>query len=144
MEPLVSLTIQNNQSVFKPGEELNCEYQIDAIAERRIQSIETSVMWYSVGKGDEDLGVHFFERRVASDHPESDLRELHRFKTLCPPSPLSYEGDILKIRWCIRVRVFQKSGKEVLFELPFRIGATKSHSSSEVTSSVRRIEAEKR
>ena len=66
MEPLVSLTIQNNQSVFKPGEELNCEYQIDAIDERRIQSIETSVMWYSVGKGDEDLGVHFFERRVAS------------------------------------------------------------------------------
>lgn len=144
MEPLVSLTIQNNQSVFKPGEELNCEYQIDAIAERRIQSIETSVMWYSVGKGDEDLGVHFFERRVASDHPESDLRELHRFKTLCPPSPLSYEGNILKIRWCIRVRVFQKSGKEVLFELPFRIGATKGHSSSEVTSSVRPIEAEKR
>jgi hypothetical protein len=132
MEPLVSLTLRHNQSTFRPGDDLDCEYQIDAIGERQIQSIEASVMWYTLGKGDEDLGVHYFERRVANDFPDIDLRELHRFKTTCPASPLSYEGEIVKIRWCIRVRVFPKSGKEILFELPFRIGQVPSRGSSAV------------
>jgi hypothetical protein len=134
MEPLVSLTLRHNQSVFLPGDELDCEYQIDAIGERQIQSIENSVMWYTVGKGDEDLGVHHFERRVANDFPDMDLRELHRFKTTCPASPLSYEGEIVKIRWCIRVRVFRKSGKEILFELPFQIGRVPARGAAAATS----------
>lgn len=137
MEPLVSLTLRHNQSAFYPGDELDCEYQIDAIGERQIQSIETSVMWYTVGKGDEDLGVHYFERRVANEFPDMDLRELHRFKTTCPASPLSYDGAIVKIRWCIRVRVFPKNGKEVLFELPFQIGQVPARGSVSASSSER-------
>ena len=126
MEPLVSLTIRNKKPYFEPGDELDCEYQIDAIGPNSIVAIETSILWYTEGKGDEDLGVHYFERRTPNDEPHKDLRELHRFQTTCPASPLSYNGELLTICWCIRVRVFPKQGEEILFELPFVLGQQSS------------------
>lgn len=122
MEPLISLTIRNPKPFFLPGEDLLCEYQIDAIGENEIIAVEASVLWYSEGKGDEDLGLHFFERRLPGDAIEGDLRELRRFQTRCPNSPLSYDGDLVKIRWCVRVRVFLPRAKEIFFELPFKLG----------------------
>lgn len=122
MEPLVSLTIRNPKPFFQPGEELLCEYQIDAIGENEIASVEASVLWYTEGKGEEDLGLHYFERRLPGDREGTDLRELKRFQTRVPNSPLSYDGELFKIRWCVRVRVFLPKGKEIFFELPFRLG----------------------
>jgi hypothetical protein len=109
--------------MFYPGEELECECQIDAVEPREIQAIETSVLWYTEGKGDEDLGVHYFERRVPGDAEGGDLRPLHRFKTVLPGSPLSYPGQIVKVRWCARVRLFLRKGKELFFEQPFELGS---------------------
>lgn len=122
MEPLISLTIRNPKPFFRPGEDLLCEYQIDAIGENEIVAVEASVLWYTEGKGDEDLGLHYFERRLPGEATDSDLRELSRFETRCPNSPLSYEGELIKIRWCVRVRVFLPKGQEIFFELPFRLG----------------------
>ena len=51
-----------------------------------------------------------------------DLRRPGRFSTTLPASPLSYDGVIVKIRWCVRVRVFPRQGKEVVGELPFVLG----------------------
>jgi hypothetical protein len=80
------------------------------------------VLWYTEGKGDEDLAVHFFERRTPADTDDGDLRPLHRFHTILPNSPLSYAGSMIKIRWCARVRLFLKRGKELFFEQPFVLG----------------------
>ncbi|HAN96857.1 MAG TPA: hypothetical protein DCQ98_05225 [Planctomycetaceae bacterium] len=128
MDPLISLTIRNRKAWFAPGEELDCEYQIDRIGPRSIAAVEASVLWSTFGKGDADMGVHYFERRVPEDLPDGDLRELHRFRTRCPDGPLSYEGELLSIRWCVRVRVFPLRGKETSFDLPFRLGQIASPS----------------
>jgi hypothetical protein len=119
MEPLISLQLHDAHGVYHPGDEIVCEYQIDAVNPVDIQAVEASVLWYTEGKGDEDLSVHFFERRVPGDAAYGDLRRLHRFRTLLPNSPLSYSGQIVKIRWCARVRLFLRRGKEVFFEQPF-------------------------
>jgi hypothetical protein len=50
------------------------------------------------------------------------LTELRKFSVALPASPLSYEGILIKLRWCVRVRVFLKSGKNYFAELPFRLG----------------------
>ena len=123
MEPLISLQILNPERTLVPGDVLHCESQIDAVEVDEILAIESSVLWYTEGKGDEDLGVHFFERRVPADADEGDLRRLHQFKTVLPNSPLSYVGAIVKIRWCARVRLFLRRGKELFFEQPFQLGA---------------------
>lgn len=112
IEPLISIQLFAHKPAYRPGSLLRCDYQIDAVEARAIQAVEASVIWYTDGKGDEDMGVHYFERRVPADAAENDLRQLRSFAVELPNTPLSYEGEILQIRWCVRVRVFIKGGKE--------------------------------
>ena len=127
MEPLLSLTLREPRRAYQPGEELEWEYQIDAVEADRIQAVESSVLWYAEGKGDEDMAVHYFERRVPADDPEGDLRPMRRVRVTLPNSPLSYPGALFSIRWCVRVRVFYSRGKErnrmVSIDHPFQLGA---------------------
>jgi hypothetical protein len=110
--------------VFHPGDLLRCEYQIDAVQPAEIQAVEVSVLWITEGKGDEDLGVHYFERTTPSDSVDGDLRQLHCLQTHLPRSPLTYNGFLVKIRWCVRVRLFWGRGKQMhvdrLFQLTSR------------------------
>jgi hypothetical protein len=122
MEPLISIRQSSPRRVYAPGEVLACEYQIDAVEAEQITSVEASVLWYTEGKGDEDMGVHFFERRTPEDDEQRDLRRMHRFETEMPLSPLSYSGVIVKIRWCIRIRVYLRRGKSQLAEQPVQLG----------------------
>lgn len=121
MEPVIHVRLDDRRSSYAPGDILRCTYDIEASA-RSITAIETSVLWSTQGKGDEDLGVHFFERRTAEEGTRSDLRGRHMFSTRCPESPLSYDGFLVKVRWWIRIRVFSQRGKEGLAELSFRLG----------------------
>jgi hypothetical protein len=123
MEPLLSIQLYRQPAIYRPGDSMRCDYQIDAVEAEAIHAVEASVLWYTEGKGDEDMAVHYFERRVPHDAEESDLRPLHIFQTVLPNSPLSYTGQILQVRWCIRLRLFLKSGKEYCTERPFVLTA---------------------
>jgi hypothetical protein len=122
-EPLLSLCLAGTRREFAAGDELVCEYQIDAIEAGEIQAVEASVLWYTEGKGEEDMGVHFFERRLPADADEGDLRPMRRIRTRLPNSPLSYAGAILSIRWCVRLRLFARRGREFVLEEPFTLGS---------------------
>ena len=50
---------------FVPGTSLSGEYRMDGVDSRNLQAVEVSVLWYSEGKGDEDLAVHEFWRKDA-------------------------------------------------------------------------------
>jgi hypothetical protein len=121
--PLISIKIEHRQTPHAPTELLEGEYQIDAVEPQEVRAVELSVLWYTEGKGDEDLGVHHFERRSSEDGEEhANLTELRKFSVSLPASPLSYEGVLVKLRWRVRVRVFLKSGRDYFAELPFRMG----------------------
>lgn len=122
-EPLLSLCIVGPKRQFAAGDELICEYQIDAVDPGEIQAVEASVLWHTEGKGEDDLGVHFFERRLPSDADGGDLRPMRRLRTRLPNSPLSYVGAILNIQWCVRLRLFLRRGREYLVEQPFTVGS---------------------
>lgn len=120
-EPLVSLTILEYQSRFVAGDLFRWEFQVDAVENHQIVAVENSILWYTTGKGDEDIGVHFFERRVQRKNEFVDLTTLRRYEKELPCTPLSYDGFLLKINWCVRVRVFIKGGKEISEEIPFEM-----------------------
>ncbi len=122
MEPLISIQLHGGPR-YHPGEVLVCDYQIDAVECAELQAVEASVLWYTEGKGEEDMGVHYFERRTPADVPGGDLRSLRRLETVLPSSPLSYHGPLVTIRWCVRVRVFLRPGRSVCFEKPFVLGS---------------------
>jgi len=123
MEPLVSLGLRSAERVFAPGALLAGEMQVDAVDPRELKAVELSVLWYTEGKGDEDLGIHFFERRQAEGDGPPVLHTLHPFESTLPASPLSYDGTIVKVRWCVRVRLFFCQDREHVEDFPFRLAA---------------------
>lgn len=122
MEPLVSVEFRKLRRPYFPGDIVEFEYQVDAVEPQEMLAIEASILWYTEGKGDGDFGVHFFERRVPADAEFGDLRPLHCAAAKLPNSPLSYDGAIVKVCWCVRVRVFLRKGKEAMLEKPLQLG----------------------
>lgn len=119
----VYVQLDGRRTVYQPGETLSGEYHLESLSLSEPTAIEVSVVWYTEGQGDEDLAVHYFERLDRDQRPEVDLRRRQRFSVALPRSPLSYEGVIVKIRWCVRVRAFMPRGKELFAEAPFQLGA---------------------
>jgi len=121
-EPTVVIRFDGNGRVYLPGDILAGEYRLESFAFGQIRSIEFSVLWYTEGKGDEDMAVHEFQRLSADDGDWIDPSRPGRFSVMLPNSPLSYDGAILKIRWCVRVRVFPRKGKQVVGQRVFTLG----------------------
>ena len=120
--PGITILFEGGRRTFEPGDLLTAEYRIDSLVPVEIKALEASVMWYTAGKGEEDMAVHHFERLVNEPARPLDLRVPRRFATVMPASPLSYDGVIVKVCWCVRIRVFLSQGQETVTEIPFRFG----------------------
>lgn len=120
--PEVVITLEGHRRNYEPGDVLRVEYQVDTGPLGPPRAVEVSVLWHTEGKGDEDLAVHYFNRLSNDEDSLIDFRGPQRFQTTLPRSPLSYDGVIVKLRWCVRVRVFPKRGKELVAEELFRLG----------------------
>ena len=121
-EPEIIIRLDEDGRFHAPGTALSGEYRIEGVAGQKLQAIEVSVLWYSEGKGDEDMAVHEFWRKNADSGELGDGRRPDRFSTTLPQSPLSYDGQIVKIRWCVRVRVIFKRGRDLVAQRLFRLG----------------------
>ena len=130
--PRISVTFNHENIQYSGGDQLQAHYIVEGVEPQGISAVERSVVWYTEGKGEEDLGVIFFERiqlerrkdgtqtssvSLSTDHLTGALA------TDLPQSPLSYEGIIVKIRWCVRVRVFFRSGRDFVSEHIFFLGS---------------------
>ncbi len=122
-EPLVVIRLDGNVRAYQPGDTLSGQYHVEGADDDEVLAMEASVLWSSEGKGDEDLGVHEFWRQDADGAEWTDPRRPQRFSTTLPRSPLSYDGRIVKIGWCMRVRAFMRRGKEVVGQKTFRLGS---------------------
>jgi len=107
---------------YAPGEKLVGGYRVEQVERDDMRAVEISVLWHTDGKGDEDLAVHDFRRQSLNKGDWINPGQPGVFETILPKTPLSYSGIILKIVWCVRVRVFLKGGREFVEELPFVLG----------------------
>jgi hypothetical protein len=114
-QPVVLVHFSAPDRRYGPGERLEARYTVEGTEDLAVQAVERSVLWYTEGKGEEDLGVHWFERL-----PDPPLAG--SFACQLPPSPLSYEGLIVKIRWCVRIRLFFSGGRDFVSEHAFDVG----------------------
>jgi len=125
-EAKLTISLNADRTAFAPGEELCGWCSILHEEPMSVRAIEISVLWRTVGKGDEDIGVHFFRRYTFQDQTAPQPATAPRqFNTCLPRSPLTYEGAILNIHWCVRVRAFLRGGREVVCEHPFVLAAAK-------------------
>jgi hypothetical protein len=121
-EDEVSVRFDRDGAAYQPGEELSGRFLWRGDDGSEAEAAELSVLWYTEGKGDEDLGVHHFLRLSPEGDPPPPPGREQRFAARLPQSPLSYDGLIVKVCWCVRVRVFLRGGGELLGEAPFRLG----------------------
>lgn len=120
--PRVVVQFSHADRRYAPLDAFDVRYEVDGLGGEPLKAIEHSVLWFTEGKGEEDLGVHHFERvidraRLPPTAPSG------QFSCRLPRSPLSYEGVIVKIRWCIRIRFFFVGGRDYVSEHEFVIGA---------------------
>lgn len=121
-----AILISLKKDSFLPSDFLTCEYQVELHGEQTVQAIEASVLWITEGKGEEDIGVHFFERRKKQSITSETFKTAQRISTVLPASPLSYEGKILKVLWCVRVRIFLDDGDQITEDKYFKLGEVKA------------------
>jgi hypothetical protein len=110
------------QPTYMPGDTLDFEYRVVNVDYASIVAVEASVVWVTEGKGSEDLGVHFFQRLSGNSLAAIDWSIAQCVKCPLPCSPLSYEGALLKISWCVRVRFYFSDGTELMAQQPFYLG----------------------
>jgi hypothetical protein len=109
------------QGCYLPGQAFTCRWSVARVDWNQIEVMECSVLWYTEGKGDEDLAVVHFERHDGSDILAAQGKG--KFNIQLPHSPLSYDGRLLRIRWCTRMRLFLTDGREIVAQQPFFLGA---------------------
>jgi len=119
--PRIEVVFARQRRQYEPGDRLAVRYAAEGCEGESIRAVEHSVVWYTEGKGEEDLGVHFFER-ITDRASLPDAVRGGSFETALPGSPLSYEGVIVKVRWCVRVRLFFASGRDFVSEHVFLVG----------------------
>ncbi|MDO4550578.1 MAG: hypothetical protein Q4C96_04935 [Planctomycetia bacterium] len=145
MKPSIIIQLDDPAKHFSPGDEITGTFRFIHVQPEELRRMEFSVLWFTEGKGDEDMGVHHFESISWGAEQESlshdagkeivlagsaGLTEyiakgssrMYSYSVRLPASPLSYYGLILKIRWCIRVRIFLTSGREVMEQKLFLLG----------------------
>jgi hypothetical protein len=119
----IRLTLDSPTAHYQPGDRLTGRFSVDGSPSWSVRAAELSILWYTAGKGEEDMAVHHFERFVDEPIRPLDLRVPRRFAATLPPSPLSYDGEIVKVCWCVRLRLFLTQGQETVAEVPFRLGS---------------------
>lgn len=119
---MISIQLDREDGVYSPGDLLECKWSIGRIGLDEVQSVEASVLWYTEGKGDEDLSVHHFARLSSDQLKELGESYEHSLVTQLPMSPLTYDGKLLRIRWCVRVRLFLPNENDTVVQQPFFLG----------------------
>ena len=120
-KPRIELQFDRPHRQHEPRDQLAVRYRIEGCDGEHIRAIEHSVLWYTEGKGEEDLGVHFFQR-ITDRTMMPPTAMAGAFSTPLPQSPLSYEGVIVKVRWCVRVRLFFDGSRDFVSEHVFGVG----------------------
>jgi len=123
IQPRLTIRLHAEGRTFAPGSTLCGQYWLEGLPTEEVKAIELSVLWYTEGKGEEDMAVHYFRRDSLAELCQSAGRWIGSFTTQLPRSPLSYHGLIVKIVWAVRVRLFLAGGKQIVEELRFRLGS---------------------
>ncbi len=117
----MNLSLCSVDGVYQAGSLLTAKWRISRVPPDQIHSLEASVLWYSEGKGDEDLHVHHFHRLADEPLRRANLADEHSTHCRLPATPLSYQGQLISLRWGVRVRIFLADGREIVTEHPFHL-----------------------
>lgn len=103
---------------YRPGERVRFDYVADA-GNGRPKSVRIEAGWETSGLGDRDSQA-VDEAELAAGGDAKRFEGSREF--VLPAAPWSYEGDLIKIRWKIRLSVVPRRGDETLVEQDILVG----------------------
>lgn len=119
MTPTVQIHLDDSRCDYAAGDTLAGTVEPVLVGgDVEVKDTELSVLWYTEGKGDQDMGVVHLERLW-----DGMLQPMggHRFSVRLPLLPLTYHGHLLKIHWVVRVRMDLRRGQDVVVDEPFNL-----------------------
>jgi len=122
VEPALGLRLHSLQPRLEPLELLEFEYSVRRVDFFDVDRLEVSVIWKTDGKGTEDFGVHYFESLDSKELSKAFDDGPKLVSTTLPASPLSYEGELLSINWCVRLKLYMTDNREISTEQQFCLG----------------------
>lgn len=92
----LQITVDHDRTVFMPGAIVTGKAIWEL--EQSPEKMEIKLLWYTRGKGTQDLGVvdlHTFPNPIA--------KQQHDFQLRLPDSPYSFSGKLISIVWAIEL-----------------------------------------
>lgn len=115
----LEILIESDRGLVKPGSAVRGGFRVLSDGPLPVERVELSVLWYTDGKGDMDQGVVHNETLAPGETLTPD--RAFPFKVEVPLAPWSYSGQLIKIHWVVRVRVYPVTGKPWGGEEAFRV-----------------------
>ncbi len=125
-QPAVSVTLCREDGMYEGGRTLKANWRVSRVTLDSLSAIEVSVLWYTEGKGDTDLHVHHFQRLDEEQIRNAGLADSQSLECDLPATPLSYHGRLIRVKWCVRMRLFMSDGREIVADQPFYLVAPDS------------------
>ncbi|WP_437783784.1 hypothetical protein [Sorangium sp. So ce1097] len=115
-----TIDLVGGRTSYEAGEELAGVVRLTPLPGRALPRVELSVLWQTEGKGSTDTGIAHAE--VLTKGQQEPPAEGFPFRARLPLLPRSYRGDLIEIRWLVRVRCsggFLK--KDVAYDQPITV-----------------------
>ncbi|MCC9603040.1 hypothetical protein LOC67_21030 [Stieleria sp. JC731] len=122
----MSIELCREDGIYEGGCDLTANWRISRVTLDSVTAVEISVLWFTEGKGDTDLNVHYFKRFEQEQILRSGLADRQSLSCVLPATPLSYHGRLIRLRWSVRLRLFMANGREVVSNQPFYLVAPQS------------------
>lgn len=129
----MSVCLCREDGMYEGGKTLEARWRISRVDLDALAAVEVSVLWYTEGKGDTDMQVHYFTRFEQDDLRRCGLADEQSLNCLLPATPLSYHGRLIRVKWAVRIRAFMVDGRECMTEQPFYMVAPGSISNGTQT-----------
>ncbi len=117
----MNLALCREDGIYNAGDPLTARWRVSRVPLDEVQGIEVSVLWHTEGKGDEDLHVHHFHRIVENQIRRLGLADKQSVQCDLPATPLSYHGRLIRLRWCVRLRLYLSGGREIVSDQSFHL-----------------------
>lgn len=106
---------------YRPGDRVRVGYVVDTGGDRP-GSVRIDAGWETSGLGDRDSQAVDEAELVVDPAGRSEGRR----EFVLPPAPWSYEGDLIKIRWKVRITILPRRGDETVVEQDMVVGPSEA------------------
>ena len=115
----LNIEIANDEKVFVPGQLLSGAVHWNN--QRSTKDTSLRLLWYTEGKGTEDIGV-----AESIDYDGAQPTDRYSFEFTLPVGPYSFSGKLISLIWALELQVgkewvrkefiLSSTGREILLE----------------------------